>query len=114
MAPFVDVFKGQAPKTHALTYVQGLLSDVERKHIESIAYHFAQERLGLQGFIGWGEWEEGGLQQELLSQVGKDLGQRDGTSRLVSSSPEDLRRAVFVSRAFQYVDSGFREPAARV
>ena len=33
MAPFVDVFKGQAPKTHALTYVQGLLSDVERKNI---------------------------------------------------------------------------------
>ena len=33
MAPFVDVFKGPAPKTHALTYVQGLLSDVERKNI---------------------------------------------------------------------------------
>ena len=34
MAPFIDVFSGQAPKGHALTYVQGLLSNVERKNIE--------------------------------------------------------------------------------
>src|SRR5260370_2474452 len=51
MAPFVDTLQGQAPRAHAQTYVQGLLSDVERKNVESIAYHFGQDRLGLQDVI---------------------------------------------------------------
>ena len=49
LAPFVDTLQGQAPRAHAQTYVRGLLSDVERKNVESIAYHFGQDRLGLQG-----------------------------------------------------------------
>ncbi len=53
MAPFVKTFHGQEDDQHAQTYVCGLLSDVERKNIESIAYRFGQSRLPLQGFIGW-------------------------------------------------------------
>jgi SRSO17 transposase len=99
MAPVVDVFKGPAPKTHALTYVQGLLSDVERKNIESIASHFGQERLGLQGFIGWSEWDEGGLQQELLRQVGRELGRPDGVMVFDPSAfPKSGRESVGVAR----------------
>ena len=71
MAPCVDPLQGQAPRAHAQTYVRGLLSDVERKNVESIAYHFGQARLGLQGFIGWGDWDDAPLRQELRSQVGK-------------------------------------------
>jgi hypothetical protein len=37
MAPFVKTFQGQALTQHAQTYVSGLLSDVERKNVESIA-----------------------------------------------------------------------------
>ena len=40
------------------TYVCGLLSDVKRKNIESIAYRFGQSRLPLQGFLGWDEWDD--------------------------------------------------------
>ena len=40
MAPFVASFGRQEPFQHAHTYVCGLLSDVERKNIESIAYRF--------------------------------------------------------------------------
>jgi hypothetical protein len=40
MEPFVATLPGQAPRAHAQTYVQGLLSEVERKNVESIAYHF--------------------------------------------------------------------------
>ena len=58
LAPFVDTLQGQAPRAHAQTYVRGLLSDVERKNVESIAYHFGQDRLGLQGFIGWDDWDD--------------------------------------------------------
>ena len=78
MKPFVDTLPGQAPRAHAQTYVQGLLSDVERKNVESIAYHFGHDRLGLQGFIGWGDWDDAPLRQTLLDQVGQQLGQADG------------------------------------
>ena len=78
MAPFVDTLQGQAPRAHAQTYVRGLLSDVERKNVESIAYHFGQDRLGLQGFIGWDDWDDAPLRHTLRSQVGQHLGQADG------------------------------------
>ena len=78
LAPFVDTLQGQAPRAHAQTYVRGLLSDVERKNVESIAYHFGQDRLGLQGFIGWDDWDDAPLRHTLRSQVGQQLGQADG------------------------------------
>ena len=40
MKPFVTIFQGQVADQHAKTYVCGLLSDVERKNVESIAYRF--------------------------------------------------------------------------
>ena len=78
MKPFVKTFHGQAPAQHAQTYVCGLLSDLERKNVESIAYRFDQSRLPLQGFIGWGAWDDAPLRQELRSQVKTHLGQGDG------------------------------------
>jgi SRSO17 transposase len=99
MAPFVDTFNGQAPRAHALTYMEGVLSDVKRKNIESIAYHFGQERLGLQGFIGWGEWGDAPLRQELLGQVGKDLGQAHSVMVFDPSAfPKSGRESVGVAR----------------
>ena len=99
MEPFVDTLRGQAPRAHVQTYVQGLLSDVERKNVESIAYHFGQDRLGLQGFIGWDDWADTPLRQELRGQVGKQLGQGDGV--LVcdpSAFPKSGRESVGVAR----------------
>jgi SRSO17 transposase len=78
MKPFVKIFHGQIDEQHAKTYVCGLLSDVERKNIEAIAYRFGQSRLPLQGFIGWHEWDDEPLRQELRSQVKTHLGQGDG------------------------------------
>ena len=78
MAPFVASFCRQEPFQHAHTYVCGLLSDVERKNIESIAYRFGQDRLPLQRFIGWAEWDDAPLRQELARQVAEQLGQADG------------------------------------
>ena len=53
MEPFVKTFHEQAADQHAKTYVCGLLSDVERTNIASIADRFGQSRLPLQGFLGW-------------------------------------------------------------
>ena len=55
MKPCGTTFQGQAADQHAKTSVCGLLSDVERTNIASIAYRFGQSRLPLQGFIGWDE-----------------------------------------------------------
>src|SRR2546427_10175386 len=63
MEPLVKIFHGQGPEQHAKTSVCGLLSDVERKNIESIAYRFGQSRLPLHGFIAWNEWYAGPLGQ---------------------------------------------------
>lgn len=78
MKPFVSIFQGQAADQHAKTYVCGLLSNVERTNIESIAYRFGQSRLPLQGFIGWEAWDDAPLREELRGQVKRHLGQGDG------------------------------------
>src|SRR5712692_1949839 len=69
MAPFVATFCRQEPSAHAHTSVRGLLSDVARKNVASIAYRFGQDRLPLQRFMGWAEWDDAPLRQELTRQV---------------------------------------------
>lgn len=78
MAPFVETFCRQELDRHAHTSICGLLSDVERKNIESIAYRFGQDRLPLQRFIGWAPWEDEPVRQELPRQVAEHLGRADG------------------------------------
>ena len=78
MRPFVKIFDGQVADQHAKTYVCGLLSDIEHKNIESIAYRFDQTRLPLQAFIGWDTWDDAPLRAELNVQIKTHLGQGDG------------------------------------
>jgi SRSO17 transposase len=78
LPPFVATFYRQEPDQHAHTYVCGLLSDVERKNVESIAYRFGQDRLPLQRFIGWAPWDDAPLRQELTHQVARQLGHAGG------------------------------------
>ena len=99
MAPFVETFQGQALMQHAQTYVSGPLSDVERKNVESIASHVGQNRLGLQGFIGWADWDDAPLRKTLLDQVGQQLGQSDGVLVFDPSAfPTSGRESVGVAR----------------
>src|SRR3989449_9271289 len=78
MKPFLRIFHGQAADQHAKTYVCGLLSNVERKNIESIAYRFGQSRLPLQSFIGWDAWDDVPLREEVRGKTKTHLGQGDG------------------------------------
>ena len=50
MEPFVASLGRRERAEHALSFVQGLLSDLSHKNVESIAYRFGQERLPLQNF----------------------------------------------------------------
>jgi SRSO17 transposase len=95
MVPLVSTLRRQEPSAHAHTYVRGLLLEVERKNVESIAYRFGQDRLPLQRFIGWAEWDEAPLRQELTRQVAEQLGQADGVlvfdpSAFAKSGPESV------------------------
>ena len=65
-------------RTNARHYVQGLLSDLDGKDIESIAYLHDRERQGLQKFIGQTEWDHQPLLTELVQQVATELGEADG------------------------------------
>src|SRR6266571_2940866 len=95
MAPFVETFCRQELDQHAQTYICGLLSDVEYKNIASIAYRFGQDRLPLQRFIGWAEWDDAPLRQELTRQVAEPLGHAEGVlvfdpSAFVKSGSESV------------------------
>ena len=99
LEPFVTIFQGQAAEQHAKMYICGLLSDVERKNIASMAYRFGQSRLPLQGFSGWEAWDDEPLRQELRRQVKAHLGQGDGVLVFDPSGfPKSGRESVGVAR----------------
>ena len=78
MEPFIDSLVRREQIEHAGTFVRGLLSDLEHKNAESIAYRFGQERMPLQWFIGVSPWDDAPLRDELVSQVGEQLGEANG------------------------------------
>ena len=76
--PFIASFGRREPKENTQRYLCGLLSDLERKNIESIAYRYDRDRQALQKFIGTAPWDPQPLQQELARQIGLEIGQEDG------------------------------------
>src|SRR5271166_3870391 len=78
LEPFVARLRETEQKVHARKYVMGLLSDLKRKNVESVAYLHDQDRLPLQKFIGCSPWGHDPLLRELACQVGTELGEADG------------------------------------
>jgi SRSO17 transposase len=78
LQPFVEVLGSPEQQANARHYVQGLLSDLDSKDVESIAYLHDRERQGLQKFMGQSPWDHQPLLTELARQVGTELGQADG------------------------------------
>ena len=76
--PFVVSLQRSEQGQHARTYVAGLLSQLESKNVESIAYLHDQEREPLQQFIGQSPWDAQLWLAELARQVGQQLGSPDG------------------------------------
>lgn len=103
LTQFVQSFAGllgrSEQRRHALAYLRGLLSDLKRKNVESIAYRDDQDRQGLQHFIGCAPWDHRPLQQELVRQVGAELGQDDGVIVFDPSAfPKKGQQSVGVAR----------------
>jgi SRSO17 transposase len=78
LKPFVACLGEAEQKAHARSYVTGLLSDLKRKNVESVAYLHDQDRLPLQKFIGCSPWDHQPLLGELAHQIGAELGEADG------------------------------------
>ena len=69
--PFAESLAGPQQRRHAAEYMTGLLSKLERKTGEAIAYLHDQQRQGLQKFVGEVPWEHKPLLATLATQVGK-------------------------------------------
>jgi SRSO17 transposase len=77
LRPFTVGLCSPEQRSNARDYVQGLLSDLDSKTAESIAYLHDRERQGLQKFLGQADWEHTPLITELASQIGTELGEPD-------------------------------------
>lgn len=75
--PFVASMPSPESQQHGRTYLSGLLSDLDRKNTESIAYRHDIDRQVLQRFIGYMSWDHGPLLHELTRQVAGELGEAD-------------------------------------
>lgn len=99
MNPFVKHLVRTEQVEHAHTFMQGLLSDLEHKNVESIAYRFGQDRLPLQWFVGMSDWDHEPLRDELARQVGEQLGEEDGVIVFDPSGfPKSGKESVGVAR----------------
>jgi SRSO17 transposase len=76
--PFAALLGQEKQQEHVATYVSGLLSNVQRKNAESIAYEHDQDRKNLQHFIGQAPWSDASQRGELARQVAAELGESDG------------------------------------
>lgn len=59
--PFIASLGRREPRQNARIYISGLLSDLRRKNVESIAYRYDQDRRALQRFIGKSRKSRGNL-----------------------------------------------------
>lgn len=97
--PFAELLAQPAQREHAGDYLSGLLSDLERKNVESIAYRHDQDRRNLQHFVGCARWDHRPLMMELARQVGDELGEEDGVIVFDPSAfPKKGKQSVGVQR----------------
>lgn len=99
LLPFADLLATPEQGEHLQEYVAGLVSNVERKNAESIAYLHDQDRQGLQKFIGQMAWDHQPHLTELARQVGVEIGEADGVIVFDPSSfPKKGTESVGVQR----------------
>ncbi len=75
--PFAAALDEPAQRRYSLEYMTGLLSNLEHKTGETIAYLHDQQRQGIQKFIGHVPWDHQPLLATLADQVAAQLGEPD-------------------------------------
>lgn len=78
LQPFVQLLGVMTQqRQNARDYVAGLLSNLDTKNVEAIAYLHDRDRQGLQKFVGQNPWDHAPFLMELARQVGQELGESD-------------------------------------
>src|ERR1700730_16601895 len=75
--PYARSLSEPEQRQHTSEYIKGLLSKLDHKTGEAIAYLHDQERQGIQKFIGHVPWDHRPLLATLADQVGERLGEPD-------------------------------------
>ena len=78
VTPFFEHLETRMQREKALAYLKGLLSDTERKNVESIAYYHGEDRQPLQMFVGQVDWNDDAILDTLVSQVVTEIGSPNG------------------------------------
>jgi SRSO17 transposase len=75
---YLPLFYRQEQRGHAAAFVRGLLSGLERKSAEPIAYQAGIPRKDLQYFVGCGAWDDETVLAELRRHAREELAEDDG------------------------------------
>jgi len=78
VTPFFEHLETRMQREKALAYLKGLLSDTERKNVESIAYYHGEDRQPLPLFIGQIDWNDDAILDTLVDQVVTEIGLPNG------------------------------------
>jgi len=99
VAPFIEHLRQRVQRRKALDYMKGLMSDTERKNVESIAYFNGYDRQRLQFFIGQVEWDDEIILDKLTKRVAGEIGTKNGVLILDPTSfPKKGKQSVGVQR----------------
>jgi SRSO17 transposase len=97
--PFAACLVRKKQRKLAEQYVAGLVSQLEHKNVESIAYHHDQDRQALQKFIGQYTWDHRPLVSQLVKQVAWTIGRENSVLVLDPSAfPKQGHESVGVQR----------------
>jgi SRSO17 transposase len=104
-AIYSPLFQRREQREWALTYLHGLLLDLERKSVEpmAIALHGPYEKhvRALQSFINAGPWDDDAILRQHWQEVNTTLGDDDGVLLLDGSDfPKKGRESVGVQRQY--------------
>jgi SRSO17 transposase len=99
VAPFIKHLHKRVQRQKAVDYMKGLMSDVERKNVESIAYYHGYERQPLQKFIGQVEWDDKLILSKMIKRIAQEIGTPHGVLILDPTSfPKKGTQSVGVQR----------------
>ncbi len=99
VTPYVGHLHKRVQRQKAVDYMKGLISETERKNIESIAYSHGQDRQPLQKFIGQVEWDDEIILDILVKRINREIGTKNGVLILDPTSfPKKGKKSVGVQR----------------
>ena len=75
---YLPLFYRKEQRVNAGVVIRGLLSDLERKTCEPVAYREGRERKPIQFFVGRGLWDDEKVMGELRRHVAEHLPDPDG------------------------------------